>query len=64
MKDRRWCRHWFSGVEGGSDWVTCITSDIPTDHSLHGKDTLTTIGWYVNTSDIGVVGGSGAAATV
>ena len=46
------------------DWVTRITSDISTDHSLYSKLTHATISWYISTSDSGVVGGSGAAATV
>ena len=41
-----------------------IASDISTNHSLYGKIAFIVISWYISTSDIGVVGGSGAAATV
>jgi hypothetical protein len=45
-------------------WIANITSDISTDHRLYSEVTLATIGRYITTSCIGVVGGSGAAATV
>ena len=47
-----------------ADRIAEVAGDISKNHSLHGKGALTTISWYVSTSDIGVVGGSGAAATV
>ena len=43
---------------------TQIASDIPTDSCLYSKVAHTIIRWNISTSDIGVVGGSGAAATV
>ena len=43
---------------------TLIAGDIPTDSCLYSKAAHTIICWNVSTSDIGVVGGSGAAATV
>ena len=43
---------------------TPIAGDIPADSCLYSKAAHTIIRWYISTSDIGVVGGSGAAATV
>ena len=43
---------------------TEIASDILTDHSLYSKATHIVTRWYISTSDSGVVGGSGTAATV
>jgi hypothetical protein len=44
--------------------LTKISSNAPTDYRSYSKYTHTSIRWHVSTSDIGVVGGSGAAATV
>lgn len=41
--------------------LSCIVS---TDYCLYSKCACTTTSWCVSTSDIGVVGDSGAAATV
>ena len=57
------CKIFILDVSIHSDWDTHIASDIPTDHSLNGKCTRATISWYISTSNSGVVGGSGAAAT-
>ena len=51
-------------MKGNTYWIACITSDSFTEYSLYSKIAVTAIGWYISTSDIGVVGGSGAAATV
>ena len=47
-----------------ADGIAEIASDIPTNDSLYGKIAFFVVSWYISTSDIGVVGGSGAAATV
>ena len=41
-----------------------IAGDISTDHSLYSKCAHTGVSLYISASDSGVVGGSGAAATV
>ena len=41
-----------------------IADDSSTDICLYPKVTHIVISWYISTSDSGVVGGSGAAATV
>ena len=41
-----------------------IASDISTNYRLYSKTAFIVSSWYISTSDIGVVGGSGAAATV
>ena len=41
-----------------------MTDRIPTEHSLYSKYAHTMSSRYISTSDSGVVGGSGAAATV
>ena len=38
--------------------------NVSTDHCLQSKCTQVTINWHVSTSDSGMVGDSGAAATV
>ena len=47
-----------------ADRIAEIASDISTNHSLYCKIAFFVVSWYISTSDIGVVGGSGAAATV
>ena len=47
-----------------ADGIAEIASDISTNHSLYGKIAFLVVSWYVRASDIGVIGGSGAAATV
>ena len=47
-----------------ADRIADITNDISTNYCLYGKIAFIIVGWYISTSDIGVVGGSGAAATV
>ena len=44
--------------------MTNIASNTPTDHCLYSKFTCMAISWHISASDIGVVGGSGAYATV
>ena len=46
------------------NWVTFVTNKSPTEHSLYSKRTHTVFSWHISTSDIGVTGVSGAAATV
>ena len=45
-------------------YLAQYSSNNSTDHSPYGKCACATISWYVSTSDIGVVGSSGTAATV
>ena len=47
-----------------ADRIADIASDISTNHCLYGKIAIIIVSWYISTSDIGVVGSSGAAATV
>ena len=47
-----------------ADKIAEISSDVSTNHSLYRKIAFIVFCWYMCTSDIGVVGGSGAAATV
>ena len=47
-----------------ADGIAEIASDISTNHSLYGKIAFLVVSWHVSTSDIGMVGGSGAAASV
>ena len=47
-----------------ADRIADIASDISTNHCLYGKIAFTIVSWYISTSGSGVVGGSGAAATV
>ena len=47
-----------------ADGIAEISSDIATNHCLYGKIAFFVVSWYISASDIGVVGGSGAAATV
>jgi hypothetical protein len=54
----------FSFCSSYNNWVTFITHETPTEHSLYSKYAHTVFSWYISTSGIGVVGGSGAAATV
>ena len=44
--------------------LTKISSNVFTDGRLYRKITHTSVSRYIGTSDSGVVGGSGAAATV
>jgi hypothetical protein len=44
--------------------VTFVSHNVSADHRLQCKCTRVTISWYISTSGSGVVGGSGAAATV
>ena len=53
-----------SCIEVDTGWVAYTAGDISARDSLYGKGTCTAISRYVSTSDSGVVGGSGAAATV
>jgi hypothetical protein len=59
----------FYGLTQCFGYVKCqgftpIAGDILTDSCLYGKAAHIIIGWNIGTSGIGVVGGSGAAATV
>ena len=47
-----------------ADWIAEIARDISANHSLYGKIAFIVVSWYISASDIGVVGRSGAAATV
>ena len=53
-----------ASIEGNAYWIACITSDSFTEYSLYSKVALAVICWHISASDIGIVGGSGAAATV
>ena len=54
----------FSSCSSYHNWVTFVTNKTPTEHSLYSKCAHTVFSWYISASNIGVVGGSGAAATV
>ena len=54
----------FWTIVPGKNWFAGSHHNISTDNGLHGKCTQTTISGYISTSDSGVGGGSGAAATV
>ena len=57
----------FRGIENisvHSDRVTNISNNAVTYNGLHSKCAHTIVSRYISTSDSGVVGGSGAAATV
>ena len=47
-----------------ADRIAEICGDISTNHSLYGKITFIIVSSYISTSGSGVIGGSGAAATV
>ena len=47
-----------------SDGITNISNNAPTYNGLHIKCAHTIVSRYISTSDSGVVGGSGTAATV
>ena len=47
------------------NWFTLVSNKLsPIAHSLQSKCTNTAISGYVTANDIGVIGGSGAVATV
>ena len=47
-----------------ADRIAVFSYYFSTNHTLYDKIAFIVVSWYISTSDVGVVGGSGAAATV